>query len=182
MRAKWRSPRRDGSSVLRKALDTPNIVRDGRITPNAPVSAGRLLASRGGGGWNEQTWQREIPRGPNQSSAFLNWITANRRSWTAFVHPRADELTLVPGTSGQGQIGQVLRQNSPPQQDCVPIGQRVHSPATQLGTLLRQVPPHAPQLKGSDAVSTQLPEQRVRPGAQAGGGTERDVSRKTPRP
>jgi serine/threonine protein kinase len=35
MRAKWRSPRRDGSSVLKKALDTPNIVRDGRITPYA---------------------------------------------------------------------------------------------------------------------------------------------------
>jgi len=32
MRAKWRSPRRAGSSVLKKALDTPNIVRDGRIT------------------------------------------------------------------------------------------------------------------------------------------------------
>src|SRR5215469_13795437 len=31
MRAKWRSPRRAGSSVLKKALDTPNIVRDGRI-------------------------------------------------------------------------------------------------------------------------------------------------------
>jgi hypothetical protein len=30
MRAKWRSPRRAGSSVLKKALDTPNIVRDGR--------------------------------------------------------------------------------------------------------------------------------------------------------
>src|SRR3974377_1262075 len=32
MRAKWRSPRKAGSSVLKKALDTPNIVRDGRIT------------------------------------------------------------------------------------------------------------------------------------------------------
>ena len=31
MRAKWRSPRRAGSGVLKKALDTPNIVRDGRI-------------------------------------------------------------------------------------------------------------------------------------------------------
>src|SRR6516165_10445655 len=25
--------------------------------------------------------------GPRQNSAFLIWITANRRSWTAFVHP-----------------------------------------------------------------------------------------------
>ena len=33
MRAKWRSPRRVGGSVLKEALDTPNIVRDGRITP-----------------------------------------------------------------------------------------------------------------------------------------------------
>ena len=35
MRAKWRSPRRAGSSVLKKALDTPNIVRDGRVVGDA---------------------------------------------------------------------------------------------------------------------------------------------------
>ena len=32
------------------------------ITANAPACGTRLLASRGGGGWNEQTRQGEIPK------------------------------------------------------------------------------------------------------------------------
>ena len=36
------------------------------------------------------------PNGPRQNSAFLIWITASRRSWTAFVHPSPSVATDTP--------------------------------------------------------------------------------------
>ena len=51
MRAKWHSPRRAGTSVLKKALDTPNIVRDGREVADASLwlRLGGLLQEHGMG-------------------------------------------------------------------------------------------------------------------------------------
>src|SRR6516165_8439261 len=36
-----------------------------------------------------RTWTTPLQQhsGPRQNSVFLIWITANRRSWTAFLHP-----------------------------------------------------------------------------------------------
>src|ERR1035438_1288351 len=59
MRAKWRALKSGRSSAPQKVLDRGNIVRDGRKTPDASACRHRLLASRGGGGWNEQTRQAE---------------------------------------------------------------------------------------------------------------------------
>src|SRR5215467_13093900 len=51
----------------------------GRLSPAAVEAAGM---SRHGKRKSPQK-----PSGPRQNSVFLIWITANRRSWTASVHP-----------------------------------------------------------------------------------------------
>jgi len=49
-----------GSVLISRQVFTNVVASLGRKTPDASACRHRLLASRGGGGWNEQTCQSEI--------------------------------------------------------------------------------------------------------------------------
>src|SRR6516165_4341471 len=62
--------------------------------------------------------------GPRQNSAFLIWITANRRSWTAFVHPSPSVTIDTPLMNLFG--------GTAPSRDC--HSTRLWSPATAFSS------------------------------------------------